>query len=100
MRGTARFGLIAALLAGLVLAGCGDDDDDDGGGSGGGSINVAMVDNSYMKDIAKLTPELFTKKTDIKVNYTILDETTLRQVTTRDVAGGGRPFEMVLIGTF
>jgi polyol transport system substrate-binding protein len=100
MRGTARFGLIAALLAGLVLAGCGDDDDDDGGGSGGGSINVAMVDNSYMKDIAKLTPELFTKKTDIKVNYTILDETTLRQVTTRDVAAGGRQFDVVMIGPF
>jgi polyol transport system substrate-binding protein len=100
MRGTARFGLIAALLAGLVLAGCGDDDDDDGGGSGGGSINVAMVDNSYMKDIAKLTPELFTKKTDIKVNYTILDEGTLRQVTTRDVAAGGRQFDVVMIGPF
>jgi sorbitol/mannitol transport system substrate-binding protein len=100
MRATARIGLIAALLVGLVLAGCGDDDDDDGGGSGGGSINVAMVDNSYMKDIAKLTPELFTKKTGIEVNYTILDETTLRQVTTRDVAAGGRQFDVVMIGPF
>ena len=51
MRATARLGLIAALLVGLVLAGCGDDDDD-GGGSGGGSINVAIVDNPQMKDIA------------------------------------------------
>jgi len=98
MRGTAVVSLIAALLVGLVLAGCGDDDD--GGGSGGGSINVAIVDNPQMKDIADLTPELFTKKTGIDVNYTILDEGTLRQVTTRDVAAGGRQFDVVMIGPF
>jgi sorbitol/mannitol transport system substrate-binding protein len=99
MRGTARFGLIAALLVGLTLAaGCGGDDD--GGGSGGKSINVAIVDNPQMKDIAKLTPSLFTKKSGIKVNYTILDEGTLREVTTRDVAAGGRQFDVVMIGPF
>jgi len=98
MRGTARFGLLAALLVGLVLAGCGDDDD--GGGSGDNSINVAIVDNPQMKDIAKLTPSLFTKKSGIKVNYTILDEGTLREVTTRDVAAGGRQFDVVMIGPF
>ena len=64
MRATARASLIAVLLVGLVLAGCGDDDDD-GGGSGGGSINVAIVDNPQMKDIADLTPDLFTKKSGI-----------------------------------
>jgi sorbitol/mannitol transport system substrate-binding protein len=98
MRGTARFGLIAALLVGLVLAGCGGDDDS--GGSGDKSINVAIVDNPQMKDIAKLTPSLFTKKSGIKVNYTILDEGTLREVTTRDVAAGGRQFDVVMIGPF
>jgi sorbitol/mannitol transport system substrate-binding protein len=99
MRGIVRLGSIAALLVGLALLGCGDDDDD-GGSSGGGSINVAIVDNPQMKDIAKLTPSLFTKKTGIDVNYTILDEGTLRQVTTRDVAAGGRQFDVVMIGPF
>jgi sorbitol/mannitol transport system substrate-binding protein len=99
MRGTVRATLIAALFVGLVFAGCGDDDDD-GGGSGSGSINVAIVDNPQMKDIADLTPELFTKKSGIDVNYTILDEGTLRQVTTRDVAAGGRQFDVVMIGPF
>jgi polyol transport system substrate-binding protein len=98
MRGTARFGLIAALLVGLVLAGCGGDDS--GGGSGSNSINVAIVDNPQMKDISKLTPSLFTKKSGIKVNYTILEEGTLREVTTRDVAAGGRQFDVVMVGPF
>jgi sorbitol/mannitol transport system substrate-binding protein len=100
MRLTVRAMLIAvaALFAGLVVAGCGDDDD--GGGGSGGSLNVAIVDNPQMKDIAKLTPSLFTKKSGIEVNYTILDEGTLREVTTRDVAAGGRQFDVVMIGPF
>jgi sorbitol/mannitol transport system substrate-binding protein len=99
MRGTVRIGLIAALLVvGLVLAACGGDDG--GSGSGDKTINVAVVDNPQMKDIAKLTPSLFTKKSGIKVNYTILDEGTLREVTTRDVAAGGRQFDVVMIGPF
>jgi sorbitol/mannitol transport system substrate-binding protein len=99
MRRTVRAMLIASLFVGLGVAGCGDDDDNGGGGSGG-SINVAMVDNPQMKDIAKLTPSLFTKKSGIKVNYTVLDEGTLREVTTRDVAAGGRQFDVVMIGPF
>ena len=98
MRGIVRLVSIAVLLAGVVLAGCGDDDS--GGGSDSKSINVAIVDNPQMKDIAKLTPSLFTKKSGIKVNYTILDEGTLREVTTRDVAAGGGQFDVVMIGPF
>jgi sorbitol/mannitol transport system substrate-binding protein len=99
MRRSVRATVIAALFVGLGVAGCGDDDGG-GGGSGSDSINVAIVDNPQMKDIADLTPELFTKKSGVKVNYTILDEGTLRQVTTRDVAAGGRQFDVVMIGPF
>jgi sorbitol/mannitol transport system substrate-binding protein len=101
MRGSARIGLVAvmfAVAAGAIGA-CGGDDDS-GGGGGSDTINVAIVDNPQMKDIAKLTPSLFTAKSHIKVNYTILDEGTLRQVTTRDVAAGGRQFDVVMIGPY
>jgi sorbitol/mannitol transport system substrate-binding protein len=93
-------------VVGAIAVGCGG-----GGGSGsggspasgsanGGTINVAIVDNPQMKDIASLTPKLFTAKTNIKVNYTVLDEGTLREVTTRDVAAGGRQFDVALIGMY
>jgi sorbitol/mannitol transport system substrate-binding protein len=110
MRGTLRLGSIGALIAvvGAVAVGCGSSNTSSSSSSGspatgtakGGSINVAIVDNPQMKDIAKLTPSLFTSKTGIKVNYTVLDEGTLRQVTTRDVAAGGRQFDVAMIGPF
>src|SRR5258706_13654013 len=111
MRGTVRVWSAAALLAAVVVlaAGCGGGSSNkssssgsssSSGGGKGGSINVAIVDNPQMKDIAKLTPSLFTAKTGIKVNYTVLDEGTLRQVTTRDVAAGGRQFDVAMIGPF
>jgi sorbitol/mannitol transport system substrate-binding protein len=114
MRGTLRLGSVAAVIAvmGVFAAGCGGGGNGGskntgssgnaggGGGGKGGSINVAIVDNPQMKDIAALTPSLFTAKTGIKVNYTVLDEGTLRQVTTRDVAAGGRQFDVAMIGPF
>jgi sorbitol/mannitol transport system substrate-binding protein len=100
-RRAGRLALVAGLFAILaaVLAGCG------GGDKGrrsnrGSSINVAIVNNPQMQDLARLTPSLFTDKTDIKVNYTILDEGTLREVTTRDVAERGREFDAVMIGPY
>jgi polyol transport system substrate-binding protein len=64
------------------------------------TIRVAMVGNPWMEDIAKLTPSLFTKKTGIKVRYTILDEGKLREIVTRDVGSGGRQFDVVMIGPY
>jgi polyol transport system substrate-binding protein len=119
---------IAAL--GLVAAACGGDDDAadgtaaedtaaDGTAAGdtsaddtaaddtaaedtgdGGEITVAIVGNPQMEDIAALTPELFTADTGITVNYSILEEGTLREVVTRDAAAGGDQFDVVMIGMF
>jgi sorbitol/mannitol transport system substrate-binding protein len=101
MRRNARVGLIATLLAGLVLAGCGLlGDDDDDGGSEGGSIKVAIVDNPQMQDLTKLTPSLFTDETGIEVDYSVLEEGTLREVTTRDIAAGAGQFDVIMLGPY
>ena len=94
-------GALIAVLA-VAIAGCGGGggSSSSGGGSGEEEINVAIVGNPQMEDIAKLTPELFTKKTGIKVNYTVLEEGKLRETTTRDVLAGGNQFDVVMIGAY
>ena len=109
--------LTALLLAlGLVFGACGGDDDEGtattaaeggtatttGGGAVAGDVtlNVAIVGNPQMEDIASLTPELFTAETGIAVEYTILEEQTLREITTRDVGAGGQQFDVVMIGLY
>jgi len=105
-RGAAVLAVVGAVVAGCGGGGSSTNSSSSGSASGtpakgqGGSINVAIVDNPQMKDIAALTPKLFTAKTGIKVNYTVLDEGTLRQVTTRDVAAGGRQFDVAMIGPY
>jgi polyol transport system substrate-binding protein len=68
--------------------------------SGDRELNVIIVGNPWMEDIAELTPELFTAETGITVNYTVLEETTLREVVTRDVGAGGEQFDVVMIGMY
>jgi sorbitol/mannitol transport system substrate-binding protein len=101
MRGTVRVASTAILLAlgGLVLAGCWGGGNDEKSNRGA-SINVAIVDTPNAQDLAHLTPSLFTAKSDIRVNYTILDEGTLREVITRDVSARGRQFDVVMIGPY
>ncbi len=73
---------------------------DEPAAEGDRSINVAIVGNPQMEDIASLTPELFTAETGIEVNYTFLEEQTLREIVTRDVGAGGEQFDVVMIGMF
>ena len=67
---------------------------------GGKSINVLMVGNPQMEDIAKLTESTFTKDTGIKVNFTILPENQLREKVTDDVATHGGKYDVVTIGAY
>jgi sorbitol/mannitol transport system substrate-binding protein len=86
-------GMALALVATTAIAGTVAAQDER-------SINVAVVGNPQMEDIADLTPELFTADTGINVNYTILEEQTLREIVTRDVGAGGQQFDVVMIGMF
>jgi sorbitol/mannitol transport system substrate-binding protein len=91
--------LIGAIaLMSAVTVGCGGSSS-----SGSGSkktLTVAIVNNPFMEDIAKLTPSLFTAKTGIKVKYTIPEEGKLREIITRDVSGGGGQFDVIMIGPY
>ena len=102
MSWTVRLALIALPFAIGVAAfvGCGGGHDKGGRSKDGGSLNVAIVDTPNTQDLARLTPSLFTAKSHIKVNYTILAEGTLREVITSDVAGRGRQFDVVMIGPY
>uniref|UniRef100_UPI0030F52959 ABC transporter substrate-binding protein n=1 Tax=Euzebya pacifica TaxID=1608957 RepID=UPI0030F52959 len=65
-----------------------------------GEVNVAIVGNPQMEDIASLTPEFFTADTGIEVNYTILEEQTLREIVTRETGAGGESFDVIMIGLY
>ena len=93
---------IAALAAtgATALAGCGGDKHQARASPPGGTINVAIVDTPNTEDLARLTPSLFTARTHIKVNYTILDEDTLRDVVGHSVSSRARQFDVVMIGPY
>ncbi|KOU70002.1 sugar ABC transporter substrate-binding protein, partial [Streptomyces sp. MMG1533] len=67
---------------------------------GGKSINVLMVGNPQMEDIAKLTKDNFTKDTGIKVNFTILPENELRDKVTQDIATQAGQYDVATIGAY
>ncbi|MFD1532298.1 sugar ABC transporter substrate-binding protein [Pseudonocardia aurantiaca] len=90
---------ILFAIAGSLLAGCAGGDKGAQSNSRG-SINVAIVANPHTKDLARLTPSLFTAQSHINVNYTILDEGTLREVITSRGPAGGPRFDAVMIGPY
>ncbi|MBA2946888.1 ABC transporter substrate-binding protein [Streptomyces himalayensis] len=92
--------LIAGIaVVGVLATGCAGAGG--GGGSGTGeSINVLMVGNPQMEDIAKLTKDTFTKDTGIKVNFTILPENELRDKVTQDIATQAGQYDVATIGAY
>ncbi|MBN0047576.1 sugar ABC transporter substrate-binding protein [Streptomyces actuosus] len=92
--------LITATAAGSLLAACSGAGGSSGTGGGGKSINVLMVGNPQMEDIAKLTKSTFTKDTGIKVNFTILPENELRDKVTQDIATQAGQYDVATIGAY
>jgi sorbitol/mannitol transport system substrate-binding protein len=91
--------LVTATAAGSVLVACSGAGGSSASG-GGKSINVLMVGNPQMEDIAKLTKDTFTKDTGIKVNFTILPENELRDKVTQDIATQAGQYDVATIGAY
>ena len=89
-----------AVIAVVVSACSGAGGGGGGGGGGSKSLNVLMVGNSQMVDIQGLTAANFTKDTGIKVNFTVLDENSLRAKVQDDVANKTGAYDVVTIGAY
>jgi len=95
-----RYALIAGAAATALLATACSGAGAGGSDSGSKSINVLMVGNPQMEDIAKLTRSTFTKDTGIKVNFTVLPENELRDKVTQDIATQAGQYDVATIGAY
>ena len=95
-------GFSAVAATTLALSACGGSSGGGGGStSGPQTITVAVVNNPQMADIQKLTKAGFeASHPKIHVKYVTLDENTLRDQVTKDVAAGGGQFDVVMIGPY
>lgn len=64
------------------------------------TITIATVDNGDMVRMQGLTEHFTNANPDITVEWVTLDENTLRQRATTDIATGGGQFDVVTIGTY
>ncbi|SBT91283.1 carbohydrate ABC transporter substrate-binding protein, CUT1 family [Streptomyces sp. DI166] len=91
---------VTAAAAGSLLVACSGAGGSSASGGDGESINVLMVGNPQMEDIAKLTKDHFTKDTGIEVKFTILPENELRDKVTQDVATQAGQYDVATIGAY
>ncbi|MBU7600757.1 sugar ABC transporter substrate-binding protein [Streptomyces sp. P38-E01] len=91
---------LALLTAGglVVVSGCAGAGDLLGGG--GDTINVLMVNNPQMTDLQKLTAKHFTKKTGIKVQFTVLPENDVRDKIGQDFANQAGQYDVATISNY
>ncbi|MFJ3660336.1 ABC transporter substrate-binding protein [Streptomyces sp. NPDC090119] len=96
--------LLAACAAGAVisplLTGCAGAGGAGGGGSASHSINVLMVNNPQMVELQKLTAANFTKKTGIKVNFTVLPENDVRDKISQDFANQAGQYDVATLSNY
>ena len=91
------------IVGALTLSACGGAGGAAGGGGGGGgskSVNVIMVNNPQMIDLAKLTPSNFTKDTGIKVNFTVLPENDARAKISTSFTGQDGQYDVATLSNY
>ena len=65
-----------------------------------GDITIATVNNGHMIEMQKLTKDFEQKNPGINVKWVTLDEGTLRQRLTTDIATKGGQFDIMTIGMY
>ncbi|WP_431045790.1 ABC transporter substrate-binding protein [Streptomyces sp. P1-3] len=96
-RTTASLAALLTATSSLLLAGCAGAGGQDGGAK---SVNVLMVNNPQMLDLQKLTNKYFTKKTGIKVNYTVLPENDVRDKISQEFTSQAGTYDVASISNF
>ncbi|MGW0738067.1 ABC transporter substrate-binding protein [Streptomyces sp. NPDC002851] len=92
-----RAPLAGAAAGVLLLSGCWTG----AGGTGSGdSIDVLMVNNPQMMELQKLTAAHFTKKTGIKVHFTVLPENDIRDKISQDFANQAGQYDVATLSNY
>src|SRR5690606_30760032 len=99
---------LAAAVAGgiasvMVLSACGASADPGGSGDGGTdgvTIDVLAVNLPAQEDLVKLTEEHFTKKTGIKVNFTLLPENDVRAKITQEFSSQAGVYDIATLSNY
>ena len=82
--------LAAALATGLIA----------GTASAATELVIATVNNGHMIEMQKLTPFFEKANPEIKLKWVTLEEGTLRQRVTTDIATKGGQFDIMTIGMY
>jgi sorbitol/mannitol transport system substrate-binding protein len=64
------------------------------------TVTIATVNNPDMIELKKLSPKFEEQNPDIKLNWVITEENTIRQRITTDVSTGSGQFDIVQIGLY
>ena len=78
----------------VALAGC------TAGANRGAELTVAVANNADMVLMQSLSAEFEAGHPGSKLNWVMLDENTLRQRVTTDIATHGGQFDVIMIGTY
>jgi sorbitol/mannitol transport system substrate-binding protein len=93
----AAVGTAAALML-TACGGAGGSSSSSGGGKK--TVNVLMVNNPQMKDLQKLTKANFTKKTGIKVHYTVLPEDDVRNKISQEFSSQAGQYDVATVSNY
>ena len=59
-----------------------------------------MVNNSQMVDLQKLTPDHFTAKTGVRVNFTVLPENDVRDKISQEFSSQAGQYDVATVSNF